>query len=159
MYIVRSSRTDALWWWIWRLFSRSRWKVITIWATIGPDWWYCHIELNAAHCASCLSLPISDWSRSYITIREHDWTRHAAILNDEMQSYTIITNDSNWKLILLIVKMFFESQKMFYDFNDKHGCHDRPQDLERFDTITTIKTAISGVANCDTCSVHQSLKC
>lgn len=54
--------------------------------------------------------------------------------------------------------MFFESQKMFYDFNDKHGCHDRPKDLERFHTITTIKTAISGAGNRDTCNVHQSLK-
>lgn len=41
-------------------------------------------------------------------------------LYDAMQFYnnTIITNDFNWKLIVLIEKKFFWQSKMFYDFND-----------------------------------------
>lgn len=40
----------------------------------------------------------------------HDEMRHSALGNDVMRSDTMVTNDYDWKLIVLIVEMF-ASQK------------------------------------------------
>lgn len=46
---------------------------------------------------------------------EHGQMRRAALNNDELSFDAMITNNNDWKLVVLIVVKFFKSQNIYYD--------------------------------------------
>lgn len=46
---------------------------------------------------------------------EHGQMRRAALNNDEQPFDAMITNNNDWKLVVLIVVNFFRSQNIYYD--------------------------------------------
>lgn len=46
---------------------------------------------------------------------EHGQMRRAALNNDELPFDAMITNNNDWKLVVLIVVNFFKSQNIYYD--------------------------------------------
>lgn len=46
---------------------------------------------------------------------EHGQMRRAALNNDELPFDAMITNNNDWKLVVLIVVNFCKSQNIYYD--------------------------------------------
>lgn len=46
---------------------------------------------------------------------EHGQMRRDALNNDELPFDAMITNNNDWKLVVLIVVNFFKSQNIYYD--------------------------------------------
>lgn len=46
---------------------------------------------------------------------EHGQMRRAVLNNDELPFDAMITNNNDWKLVVLIVVNFFKSQNIYYD--------------------------------------------
>lgn len=95
--------------------------MITIWVTIRPR--QCiNIAQNDHNYSSQLKPAqpgvylLQDWSgSSAFGGGEHGQMRRAALNNDELPFDAMITNNNDWKLVVLIVVNFCKSQNIYYD--------------------------------------------